>query len=455
MKKTIALLLALVLVVTMAACGGKKQYLSGTVADPGVIGIGVPGNMAETDPTRYDGSLSARALLGMLYEGLTAVDENGMAVGAVAESWEVSATEDAAKRPVYTFTLRQDVCWSDGTPVKAEDFITAWTRVISGAAESPYRYLFDVILGAGDYENEESKLGLAATEDGKLQVTLEGDYAGFPHMLAAPAFWPVREDGSAYNGRYAVSGSDESTLTLTPNTHYHGAKTPAALTLKYYYGDMAALEALAADGTLQATFGYAGEDITPVTGSNGVTICYVLNTERLPDAAQRQQVIKLLVGAEAEVSLGRAVTLLTTADAPADAYAELAKAADLTVNVLGYEEYKAARAAGEYDVLYLAVSTDYPDAAVLPGWFVSGSAGNYAKYNNEEFDEMLSKINAETDEAARADLIKGAEKVLEDDGVLLRVGSGQTALYCHAALTGITCDAAGLWDFGGAAYTAG
>ena len=201
MKKTIALLLALVLVVTMAACGGKKQYLSGTVADPGVVGIGVPGNMAETDPTRYDGSLSARALLGMLYEGLTAVDENGMAVGAVAESWEVSATEDAAKRPIYTFTLRQDACWSDGTPVKAEDFITAWTRVISGAAESPYRYLFDVILGAGDYENEESKLGLATTEDGKLQVTLEGDYAGFPHMLAAPAFWPVREDGSAYNGR--------------------------------------------------------------------------------------------------------------------------------------------------------------------------------------------------------------------------------------------------------------
>ena len=79
---------------------------------------------------------------------------------------------------------------------------------------------------------------------------------------------------------------------------------------------MAALEALAADGTLQATFGYAGEDITPVMGDNGVTICYVLNTERLPDAAQRQQVIKLLVGAEAEVSLEQAVTLLTTADAP-------------------------------------------------------------------------------------------------------------------------------------------
>lgn len=93
---------------------------------------------------------------------------------------------------MYTFTLREGACWSDGTPVKAEDFITAWTRVISGAVDSPCRYLFDVILGARDYENEESELGLEATEDGKLVVTLEGDYSGFAHMLAAPAFWPSR-----------------------------------------------------------------------------------------------------------------------------------------------------------------------------------------------------------------------------------------------------------------------
>ena len=59
---------------------------------------------------------------------------------------------------MYTFTLREGACWSDGTPVKAEDFITAWTRVISGAVDSPCRYLFDVILGARDYENEESEL---------------------------------------------------------------------------------------------------------------------------------------------------------------------------------------------------------------------------------------------------------------------------------------------------------
>ena len=162
MKKIIALLLALTLVLTMVGCGGKKEYLAGTVSDTGVVAIGVPGQPANTDPALYDGSLAARAVLGMLYQGLTAVDENGQAVGAAAESWEISATDDAVKRPVYTFTLREGACWSDGTPVKAEDFITAWTRVISGAVDRPCRYLFDVILGARDYENEESELGLEA-----------------------------------------------------------------------------------------------------------------------------------------------------------------------------------------------------------------------------------------------------------------------------------------------------
>ena len=217
MKKTLALLLTLMLLLTMGGCG-KKEYLAGEIADPGVVEIGVPGEPADTDPALYDGSLSARAMLGMLYEGLTVVDESGCAVGGVAESWEVTATDDAAKRPVYTFTLREDACWSDGTPVTAEDFIYAWTRIISGEAESPCRYLFDVILGAGSYEDEESELGLEATEDNKLVVTLEGDFAGFTHMTAGMAFSPLREGERLYNGRYAAQeAAEDNTVTLTPN----------------------------------------------------------------------------------------------------------------------------------------------------------------------------------------------------------------------------------------------
>lgn len=453
MKKIIALLLALTMVLTMVGCGGKKEYLAGTVSDTGVVAIGVPGQPANTDPALYDGSLAARAVQGMLYQGLTAVDENGQAVGAAAESWEISATDDAAKRPVYTFTLREGACWSDGTPVKAEDFITAWTRVISGAVDSPCRYLFDVILGAKDYENEESELGLEATEDGKLVVTLEGDYSGFAHMLAAPAFWPIKEGEMAYNGRYALADITENVATLKPNTGYRGEKPAAGLALKYYYGDLAALETLAADGTLQATFGYAGDAITPVTGSNGVTGYYVLNTEKLSEAETRLAVKRLLAGEEGTGTLPENMTLLTLKDAPAVPEA-LANATNLTVNALDYEDYKAARDAGEYDLLYLAVSLDYPDEAVLLHWFASASESNYAKYNSEEFDEMLSKIDTETEESARIGLVKGAMQLLAEEAVLLPQDTGKTPLYCHASLSGITCDAQGLWNFGDAKYTA-
>lgn len=459
MKKTLALLLTAALLLTMAGCGGKKEYLKGVVSDTGVVAVGVPGEPANTDPALYDGSLAARTVMGMLYQGLTVVNGEGEAVGAAAEGWEVTATDDAAKRPVYTFTLRQGACWSDGTAVTAEDFIYAWTRIIGKAADSPYRYLFDVILGAKDYENEESELGLAVTEDGKLQVTLEGDFAGFTHMLAAPAFYPVKEGERCYNGQYAMTALNDNVATLTPNSGYRGAETGTGLTLKLHYGDMAALEELAADGTLQATYGYAGESIAPIAGSSGVRYYWVMNTERLTSAEERLAVKQLLDGGEAAEALPKTLNALVPGFAAAAAEGlsvaqekALAAGVSLSTDVLEYELYKAARDEGSYDLLYMAVSADYPDEAVLLNLFASEASGNYAGYKNEKFDELLTKANAETDESARAALLQEARLLLESEGVLLPMGDGKTELYCNAALSGITCDAQGLWSFAMASY---
>ena len=180
---------------------------------------------------------------------------------------------------------------------------------------------------------------------------------------------------------------------------------------------------------------------------------YVLNTEKLSEAETRLAVKRLLAGEEGTGPLPENMTLLTLKDAPAVPEA-LANATNLTVNALDYEDYKVARDAGEYDLLYLAVSLDYPDEAVLLHWFASASESNYAKYNSEEFDEMLSKIDTETEESARIGLVKGALLLLAEEAVLLPQDTGKTLLYCHASLSGITCDAQGRWDFGDAKYTA-
>ena len=51
-----------------------------------------------------------------VYDGLTAL-VNGKIVPELAENWEIS--EDGK---TYTFHLRKDAKWSDGSPVTAKDF---------------------------------------------------------------------------------------------------------------------------------------------------------------------------------------------------------------------------------------------------------------------------------------------------------------------------------------------
>ncbi|MCB8829811.1 ABC transporter substrate-binding protein, partial [Escherichia coli] len=59
-----------------------------------------------------------------LYEGLTVYDAKGAIVPGAAESWTVS--DDGT---VYTFKLRANANWSDGSPVTAEDFVFSYRRI--------------------------------------------------------------------------------------------------------------------------------------------------------------------------------------------------------------------------------------------------------------------------------------------------------------------------------------
>lgn len=52
------------------------------------------------------------------FEGLTKKYDNNKISGGAAERWDIS--ED---RTIYTFHLRTNAKWSDGTYVKADDFV--------------------------------------------------------------------------------------------------------------------------------------------------------------------------------------------------------------------------------------------------------------------------------------------------------------------------------------------
>ena len=99
---------------------------------------------------------------------------------------------------VYTFTLRDDIFWSDGQPVKAEDFVYSWQRLVNPDTAADYGYFLDnIVLNAAAIQAGEKKpeeLGIAALDDKTVQVTLESPCAYFLSMCAFPTLMPLRKD---------------------------------------------------------------------------------------------------------------------------------------------------------------------------------------------------------------------------------------------------------------------
>ncbi len=126
-------------------------------------------------------------------DGLMQMDEDGAAVPALAESYEVS--EDGLS---YTFHLR-DAVWSNGEPVTAADFVFAWQRAVDPDIASEYSYMLSDIgqvVNAQeiiDGEKDKSELGVTAVDDKTLQVELNVPVSYFLSLMYFPTFYPVNE----------------------------------------------------------------------------------------------------------------------------------------------------------------------------------------------------------------------------------------------------------------------
>ena len=102
-----------------------------------------------TDPETLDPHLMTGVpemrLVEALFEGLVTYDPADLTPRpGVAKSWDISANG-----LTYTFHLRKDAKWSDGSRVLAQDFITAWKRGLTPV--NRYINLFFPIAGAKSY----------------------------------------------------------------------------------------------------------------------------------------------------------------------------------------------------------------------------------------------------------------------------------------------------------------
>ena len=109
-----------------------------------------------------------------------------------------ASVEKSKDQTVYKFKIREDAKWSDGRAIYAQDFVDAWTRVISPSSTSVYTYYFFDVLNAREYNSktigDASKIGFKALNDRTLEVHLKRPVKNWEANTAFWPFYPIRKD---------------------------------------------------------------------------------------------------------------------------------------------------------------------------------------------------------------------------------------------------------------------
>ena len=125
--------------------------------------------------------------------GLTEFDKELKPAPVIAKSWDV--LEDGKK---IIFHLRDDVQWTDGKKVRAQDFEYSWKRLLNPKTASQYAYILFDIVNAQEFAEgkikDSSTVGVKASDEQTLIVTLRHPAAYFLAMTTFVVTYPQRQD---------------------------------------------------------------------------------------------------------------------------------------------------------------------------------------------------------------------------------------------------------------------
>lgn len=266
MKKFLALLLAVVMVLSLAACGSEAPAPAPTEA-PAEQPAETPAEQPAEEPTAepveeytgpdtfsmianfdittldyvYNNKSSNGDYVNNFVEGLLTQDNHGKLVPGMASEW--SCNDDASE---WYFTIRDDAVWSTSAgeeydAVTAEDFVTGLKHAVDSKSGT-LGLVADLIVGLREYSDGTGKwedVGIKA-DGNQLTYTLTGPCGYFDGMTTYTILWPinaefleskgsdfgaVEPDSILYNGCYILSSlvpAQEVRFDANPN--YYDAK---------------------------------------------------------------------------------------------------------------------------------------------------------------------------------------------------------------------------------------
>jgi oligopeptide transport system substrate-binding protein len=198
------------------------------------------GNGAEPeslDPAHTATVMEAN-ILGDMMVGLTTLDAAARPIPGTAERWETSA--DGL---TWTFHLRK-IRWSNGASVTANDFVTAWRRVLTPATASRTAQNLWVLKNARAISAGKlpaTALGVTAPDAMTLKVTLEYPAPYLPELLTLACALPLPPGAVFKPGLYVSNGPyllkawmPGDHVTLVKNPRFYDVAAVKIDTVNYY-----------------------------------------------------------------------------------------------------------------------------------------------------------------------------------------------------------------------------
>jgi oligopeptide transport system substrate-binding protein len=215
------------------------------------------------------------SVLSMVYEGVTKLDGELNTIPAAAESWEYN--DDATQ---LTFTLREGLTYSDGSPLNAARFEYSFWRNIDPATAGEYAAITDDILGAAEWRGctEGCDDEMAAVQESVKASHADGaDCTGYedeacntftltfkqpaPYFHTVASLWvgyPAKQElieagdenwwldpaNHVGNGPFVMTNLEQGVnVHFTPNENYWGDKPSYELDYSYIIDTAVAFEA--------------------------------------------------------------------------------------------------------------------------------------------------------------------------------------------------------------------
>ena len=452
------------------------------------------GEPATLDPSLAEDN-AALAISQELFEGLTAEAADGSIVPGAAEAWRVS--DDGR---TWTFRLRENLRWSDGTPLNAAQFVAGLDAARVEDSQAPYSALLHDITSARATDSRTVVLEMARAVT-YLPAVLTLPVAA-PRHLAAGADAPVIS-----NGPYRLlARRPGEKIELERNPHYHSVGSVAIervtyLTLEDLNTELNLYRSNALDITSEVPntqVGWLQQNLprelhlTPYLSTYG----YAINLARMRDrdarvalsmAVDRVQITGQVTGAGEQPAYGwvppgvpgytpaqftwtalPAVERIEEArrlwreargrgaapdrlrlcsDASANHHRTAVALVDQWRRTLGVEvelveiEWKAYLALrenpGDCDLLRFGWSADFIDAEAFLALFESGHTQNVPGYTSARYDALLAESRHAGDAAQRAASMLRAEQLLLADSPVIPVFHRVSKLVAKPDVAGV------------------